>query len=125
MVKILIAEDEKDIRDLIQFTLKFAGYQVVTAVNGEQAVEHARAELPDLIMMDVRMPKMTVYEACEMMKKDEKLKDIPVIFLSAKGQDQEVQAGIGMGAVDYIVKPFSPDQLTSRVKELLKKIGKA
>jgi len=125
MAKILIAEDERDIRELITFTLRFAGYEVVAASNGEQAVELARAEQPDLIMMDVRMPRMTGYEACEVMKQDDQLKDIPIVFLSAKGQDQEVQTGIQAGAVDYIVKPFSPDQLTERVKELLVKIGKA
>ena len=125
MAKILIAEDEKDIRDLITFTLQFAGYQVVTAANGEQAVHQARTELPDLIMMDVRMPKMNGYDACKVMKKDPQIQDIPVVFLSAKGQDQEVQAGLEVGAVDYIIKPFSPDELTTRVKELLNKIGKA
>jgi DNA-binding response OmpR family regulator len=86
-------------------------------------VQQAKVEHPDLILMDVRMPKMNGYEACEVMKKDSQTQDIPVVFLSAKGQDQEVQTGLGMGAVDYIVKPFSPDELTARVNDLLK-IGK-
>jgi DNA-binding response OmpR family regulator len=109
---------------LISFTLTFGGYQVVAAANGEEALDKARTEIPDLILMDVRMPKMTGYEACEEMKKDDKLKHIPVVFLSAKGQDSEVATGLDVGAVDYILKPFSPDQLTARVKELLKKYGK-
>lgn len=124
MAKILIAEDEKDIRDLITFTLTFAGYQVVAAANGEEAVEKARVEIPDLIMMDVRMPKMTGYEACLEIKKDDRIKHIPVVFLSAKGQESEVTTGLDVGAVEYILKPFSPDQLTARVKELLQKHGK-
>ena len=124
MAKILIAEDERDIRDLITFTLTFGGYQVVAAANGEEALEKARVEIPDLILMDVRMPKMTGYEACQEMKKDDRIKHIPVVFLSAKGQDSEVATGLDVGAVEYILKPFSPDQLTARVKELLEKYGK-
>jgi DNA-binding response OmpR family regulator len=124
MAKILIAEDERDIRDLITFTLTFGGYQVVAAANGEEALEKAREEIPDLILMDVRMPKMTGYEACQEMKKDDRIKHIPVVFLSAKGQDSEVATGLDVGAVEYILKPFSPDQLTARVKELLQKYGK-
>ncbi len=124
MAKILIAEDERDIRDLITFTLTFGGYQVVAAANGEEALEKARVEIPDLILMDVRMPKMTGYEACQEMKKDDRIKHIPVVFLSAKGQDFEVATGLDVGAVEYILKPFSPDQLTARVKELLQKYGK-
>jgi two-component system alkaline phosphatase synthesis response regulator PhoP len=124
MAKILIAEDERDIRDLITFTLNFGGYQVVAAANGEEALEKARVEIPDLIMMDVRMPKMTGYEACQEMKKDDRIKHIPVVFLSAKGQESEVATGLDVGAVEYILKPFSPDELTAKVKELLQKYGK-
>jgi CheY-like chemotaxis protein len=124
MAKILIAEDERDIRDLITFTLRFAGHDVVAAANGEEAVLRAREVLPDLIMMDVRMPKMTGYEACKVIKGEEAIRDIPVVFLSAKGQEAEVQTGIEAGAVEYILKPFSPDQLTERVKTILKQYGK-
>jgi CheY-like chemotaxis protein len=124
MAKILIAEDERDIRDLITFTLGFAGYEVVAASNGEEAVTLARQEIPDLILMDVRMPRMTGYEACAVMKADDRLKDIPVIFLSAKGQDSEIQAGISAGAVEYLLKPFAPDQLTTRIQAVLAKHGK-
>jgi two-component system alkaline phosphatase synthesis response regulator PhoP len=124
MTRILIAEDEPDIRNLITFTLRFAGYEVIDTPNGAEAYEKAvqladKNELPDLILMDVRMPRMTGYEACEKMKAHEKLKDIPVVFLSAKGQDTEIQTGLDAGATDYIIKPFAPDQLTSKVKELI------
>ena len=124
MAKILIAEDERDIRDLITFTLGFAGFEVVAASNGEEAVNLARQEIPDLILMDVRMPRMTGYEACAIMKADAKLKDIPVIFLSAKGQDSEIQTGLQAGAADYLLKPFAPDQLTERIQTVLARFGK-
>ena len=124
MAKILIAEDERDIRDLITFTLGFAGFEVVAASNGEEAVNLARQEIPDLILMDVRMLRMTGYEACAIMKADAKLKDIPVIFLSAKGQDSEIQTGLQAGAADYLLKPFAPDQLTERIQTVLAHYGK-
>jgi two-component system alkaline phosphatase synthesis response regulator PhoP len=121
MTKILIAEDERDIRDLITFTLRFAGYEVVAASNGEEAVTLALQEIPDLIISDVRMPRMNGYEACEKIKAEEKTKDIPVIFLSAKGQDAEIQTGLNVGAAEYLLKPFAPDQLTSRIQAVLAK----
>jgi DNA-binding response OmpR family regulator len=123
MAHILIAEDERDIRELINFTLMFAGHKVTLAVNGEEAVTLAQQVTPDLIMMDVRMPKMTGYEACRQMKTLDALKDTPVVFLSAKGQDEEISTGLEVGAVAYILKPFSPDDLTRRVNEILAKIG--
>ena len=119
MAKILIAEDERDIRDLIAFTLKFAGHEVVQAANGEEALQLALQERPQLVLMDVRMPKMTGYEACRAMKANAEIKDTPVVFLSAKGQESEVQAGLEVGATDYILKPFAPDQLSKRVEEIL------
>ncbi len=124
MAKILIAEDERDIRDLITFTLRFAGHEVVPTSNGEEAYLKAPEVMPDLIMMDVRMPRMTGYEACKKMKEIEALKPIPVVFLSAKGQESEVAAGLEAGAVEYILKPFAPDQLTAKVKELLEKYAR-
>jgi CheY-like chemotaxis protein len=124
MAKILIAEDERDIRDLVAFTLRFAGYEVFAATNGEEAVELAPKVNPDLILMDVRMPRMTGYEACKAMKSNPDLKDIPIVFLSAKGQENEIQQGIDAGAEDYLLKPFAPDQLTNRVKSILVKFGK-
>jgi DNA-binding response OmpR family regulator len=124
MTKILIAEDERDIRDLITYTLHFAGYEVVSAGDGEEAVQLALKEMPDLVLLDVRMPRMTGYEACKAIKADEKTKGIPVVFLSAKGQEAEIQAGIQAGAVEYMIKPFSPDQLTARVQVVLAKFPK-
>ena len=124
MAKILIAEDERDIRDLVAFTLRFAGHEVFTATNGEEAVEMAPKVNPDLVLMDVRMPRMTGYEACRAMKARVDLKDIPVVFLSAKGQENEIQQGLDAGAEEYLLKQFAPDQLTSHVKAILAKFGK-
>lgn len=121
MAKILIAEDERDIRDLIAFTLRYAGHDVVLAANGEEAYNLAVQDKPDLVLMDVRMPKMTGYEACRAMKANDEIKHIPVVFLSAKGQEAEVQTGLEAGATDYILKPFAPDQLAKRVAELLER----
>ncbi len=124
MTKILIAEDEPDIRELVAFTLRFAGYEVVTAANGEEAVQQAVKELPDLALMDVRMPRMTGYDACRAMKANPELKDIPVVCLSAKGQEGEIATGLEAGAEEYLLKPFAPDQLTERVRAILTKFGK-
>lgn len=125
MTRILIAEDEKDIRELIIFTLQFAGFEVIATSNGEEACNKALETLPDLILLDVRMPRMTGYEACKTLKANEKTQGIPVVFLSAKGQDSEVQIGLDMGAAEYIIKPFSPDQLTERVQAILAKPGES
>ena len=124
MAKILIAEDERDIRDLVAFTLRYAGFEVVAVENGALAVEAAPLEMPDLILMDVRMPRMTGYEACQHIKADERVRHIPVIFLSAKGQDSEIQAGLDAGASGYLLKPFAPMELAEKVRELLVKYRK-
>lgn len=124
MAHILIAEDERDIRELIKFTLiTFAGHQITEAVNGEEAVAKAIEVLPDLVMTDVRMPKMTGYEACKAIKSNESTAHIPVVILSAKGQDEEKGLGLEAGADDYIVKPFEPVALAQRVAEILDKLG--
>lgn len=119
MARILIAEDEPDIRNLITFTLQFAGHEVIPTANGEEAWQRAVKEIPDLILLDVRMPRMTGYEACIQIKAEQTTKDIPVVFLSAKGQESEVQTGLEAGATEYILKPFSPDQLTERLRTIL------
>lgn len=119
MARILIAEDERDIRELITFTLRYAGHEVIATSNGEEAVSAARKEKPELIVLDVRMPRMTGYQACEILKQDPELGDVPVVFLSAKGQEAEVQTGINAGAVEYILKPFAPNRLAARIQEIL------
>ncbi len=119
MTSILIAEDDQDIRDLIAITLQFAGFDVTTAVDGAQAVDKALAQPVDLILMDVRMPRMTGYEACRRLQEMEQTRDIPVVFLSAKGQEQEIKQGLEVGGAQYILKPFAPEELVRRIRELL------
>lgn len=125
MATILIAEDERDIRDLIKFTLTYAGHEVTAAANGEEATQLAPSLQPDLIMLDVRMPKMNGFETCHALKADETTQHIPVVFLSAKGMDEEQEAGRKAGAVGFITKPFAPDDLVRRVGDILAEIGAA
>lgn len=120
MTKILVAEDDTDIRELIVLTLQFNGFGVVQAEDGQQAVDIAAAGDIDLILMDVRMPRMTGFQACEKLKTMESTKDIPVIFLSAKGQESEIATGLQAGAADYLLKPFAPDELIKTIKRVLK-----
>jgi two-component system alkaline phosphatase synthesis response regulator PhoP len=121
---ILVAEDERDIRELIVITLQTHGLiNVIQAANGEEAVAKARECKPALILMDVRMPRMTGYEACEVLKIDATTRDIPIIFLSAKGQDSEIKRGIELGAQEYVLKPFGPEELFGRVAGLLRQSG--
>jgi len=125
MAKILVAEDEADIRELVAFSLiNIAGFEVVKARNGAEAVEMARTEVPDLILMDVRMPKMTGVEACAKLKEIPETEDIPIVFLSAMGQETEIQQGMEVGAVEYILKPFAPDVLMNKVREILERLNK-
>jgi DNA-binding response OmpR family regulator len=120
--KILVAEDEPDIRALIAFSLRYAGYQVVEAVNGNEAVALAEQELPDLILLDVRMPEVNGYEACRLLKARASTRDIPIVFLSARGQDSEIKHGLALGAEEYILKPFAPDELYRRVGGILERL---
>lgn len=121
---VLVAEDERDIRELIVIALELEGFNVVEVPNGEEAVKKAKEIKPDLILMDVRMPKMTGYEACKALKAEEATKEIPVVFLSAKGQEAEVNTGLDLGAEEYLLKPFAPDELSGRVTKILGKYGK-
>jgi CheY-like chemotaxis protein len=123
MARILIAEDEHDIRELLNFTLMFAGHTVTMASNGAEAVEKVANANPQLIMMDVRMPRMTGYEACKAIRAMPDYQHVPVVFLTAKGQDEEMQQGVEAGATAYFLKPFAPDELTRKVNDLLQQHG--
>ena len=120
MTRILIAEDDQDIRELIVLTLQFHGFDVTSAEDGKVAVEKAPTGNFDIIFLDVRMPRMTGYEACKQLKAMDTTKDIPIVFLSAKGQEAEIETGLSVGAVDYILKPFAPDQLIATINKVLK-----
>jgi two-component system alkaline phosphatase synthesis response regulator PhoP len=123
MPKILVAEDERDIRELIAFTLRYAGFEVILVSNGQEAIEQASELKPDLILLDVRMPRMTGYDACRELKENPATSEIPIVFLSAKGQEVEIEEGLASGALEYIVKPFAPDELANQVKGILKRVG--
>jgi DNA-binding response OmpR family regulator len=119
--KILVAEDEPDIRGLITFSLKYAGFAVVEALNGEEALDMAAAENPDLVLLDVRMPKLNGYEVCKILKSQDATKGIPIVFISARGQEAEIKRGLELGAEEYILKPFAPDELYRRVQVILQR----
>ncbi len=119
MAKILVVEDEPDIRMLTSFSLRYGGFEVVEAENGQQAVEMAPQELPDLILMDVRMPVMDGLTACRQIKAIAGFAHTPVVFLSALGQESEIAEGKEAGAVAYILKPYVPEELINRVRSLI------
>ena len=119
MTKILIAEDDQDIRELIVLTLQFNGFEVRSANDGARAWEMAQQEPFDLIILDVRMPRMTGYEVCRRLRDSDTLRDTPVVFLSAKGQEQEIQEGFDAGGNHYILKPFAPEALARTIHEVL------
>jgi CheY-like chemotaxis protein len=108
--RILVVDDEIYIVHILDFSLGMEGYEVLTALDGEQALEKARTEKPDLIVLDIMMPKLDGYETCKRLKADPETKDLPVILLSAKGRNVDQKVGFEVGADDYITKPFSPAQ---------------
>ncbi len=116
---ILVAEDQAHIRALIEFKLKNNGYRVVTAEDGEQALQKAKELLPDMILLDVMMPLMTGFEVLAALKKIPETKEIPVLLVTAQSSESEVLKGLEMGAEDYITKPFSPNELAARIKSVL------
>jgi len=117
--KILVVDDEIYIVHILDFSLGMEGYEVLTALDGEQALEKAHAEHPDLIVLDIMMPKLDGYETCKLLKADPATKEIPVILLSAKGRNVDQKVGFEVGANDYITKPFSPRKLVERINALL------
>jgi DNA-binding response OmpR family regulator len=121
MAKILVAEDEKQIADMIVFKLTNSGHQVIRAQDGEQAMKLAQHDIPDLIMLDVMMPGIGGFEVLRRLKADPALRSVPVIMVTAKGHERDVLSGLRGGAVDYVVKPFSLKELAARVELALGK----
>ena len=121
MKKILIVDDQPAVRELVSVTLEIGPYQILTAENGDQALELARSEKPDLMLLDVQMPggMFDGLDVCRLLKGDEETKGICIIMLTAKGQDWDKQAGYDVGANDYFVKPFSPLELITKVESVL------
>jgi DNA-binding response OmpR family regulator len=119
MTAILVADDDMDIRDLVAFKLEQAGYEVTAVDNGLAALTAARQVLPDLVVLDVMMPGMSGIDVCRELRGDRSTSDLPIILLTARAQEGDVEVGFGVGADDYIVKPFSPRELVSRVEAVL------
>ena len=117
--KILVVDDEVNITQILEFSIGADGYEVITAANGEEAIDKARREQPDLIILDIMMPRIDGYEACRILKANPLTKSIPVVLLTAKGRDIDKRLGYEVGATDDIVKPFSPAKLIDRIHELL------
>ncbi len=117
--RILVVDDEIYIVHILDFSLGMEGYKVVTALDGEEGLQKALEFKPDLIVLDIMMPKMDGYETCKALKSDEQTKNIPVILLSAKGRNVDMQTGYDVGADEYITKPFSPRKLVDRINAML------
>ncbi|MFN8454202.1 MAG: response regulator [Anaerolineae bacterium] len=121
MKKILIVDDQIEVRELVQVTLEIGDYQILTAENGQAAVEIAQTEHPDIILMDIMMPGSEVdgLEACRRLKANPATAGITIVMLSAKGQEADLEAGRRAGADDYFIKPFSPIALIEKVEEVI------
>lgn len=117
--KILIVDDEIDLVDTVRFPLEIEGYGVLVAYNGEDALNQARKENPDLILLDLMLPKLDGYKVCRLLKFDERYKHIPILMLTAKSQEKDKVIGMETGADEYITKPFDIDYLMRKVKEYL------
>ncbi len=119
MKKILITDDKPEVLELVKVTLEGEDYEAICASDGKEALEKIGLERPDLVLLDIEMPKMDGFEVLSKLREDPKTKDIPVIMLTAKGQKPDREKGIKLGASDYIIKPFSPSHLLDKIEELI------
>jgi len=119
--RILIADDEPNIVISLEFLMKREGFEVLIANDGEEAVQRIRADRPDLVLLDVMMPRKSGFEVCQEIKSDPALADIRILMLTAKGRDTEVAKGLALGADAYMTKPFATKELVERVRELLER----
>ena len=118
---ILVVDDEEDILELIRYNLAREGYQVAGAASGEEAVKAAKAVLPDLILLDLLLPGIDGLEVCRTLKGEARTRSIPIIMLTAKGEEADIVAGLELGADDYVTKPFSPRVLLARIRTALRR----
>jgi len=121
--KVLVVDDEKNIRELIKFNLESRGYEVKEAVDGKEALDMVWEELPLLIILDLMLPKIDGLEVCRSLKGDQRTKKIPIIMLTALGDEIDKIVGLELGADDYITKPFSPRELIARVRAVLRRVS--
>jgi two-component system alkaline phosphatase synthesis response regulator PhoP len=119
--KILIVDDEPDLVETVRYPLEMEGYQVLVAYNGEEGLNQARKDSPDLIILDLMLPKLDGYKVCRLLKFDERYKHIPILMLTAKTQEKDRLLGKETGADEYMTKPFDIDQLLEKVKSYLSK----
>ena len=119
--KILIVDDEVDLVETVRFPLEMEGYHVLVSYNGEDALNQARKENPDLILLDLMLPKLDGYKVCRLLKFDDRYKHIPILMLTAKTQEKDKALGMETGANEYITKPFEMDDLLKKVKAYLNK----
>lgn len=118
---ILVVDDEQDLLDLIEYNLRKEGFEVLQAENGEEGIKIAREHRPDLILMDIMMPRMDGLQAVEILRNDESLRNMPIIFLTARGDEKTEVEGLDIGGDDYITKPISTTKLISRIKAVLRR----
>lgn len=118
--RILVVDDEVDLVETVRFSLELEGYDVLVAYNGEEALNQARKENPDLILLDLMLPKLDGYKVCRLLKFDERYKHIPILMLTAKTQEKDKATGMETGANEYITKPFEMDELMKKVKNYLR-----
>jgi two-component system, OmpR family, alkaline phosphatase synthesis response regulator PhoP len=116
---ILVADDEEDLRELVSYRLTRSGYDVIDAQDGEEAFRLASEHVPDLMVLDVMMPRLDGYELTRRVRAEESLRAVPVILLTARSQETDVSRGFEVGADDYLKKPFNPDELVARVRAVL------
>lgn len=119
MKKVLIVDDKLEVVELVTATLEGEGYQIIDASDGEEALEKIGKEKPDLVLLDIIMPKKDGFEVLREIRKDFRIKEISVIMLTARGQKLDKDKGKELGAQDYIVKPFSPSRLLHKIEEIL------
>jgi two-component system alkaline phosphatase synthesis response regulator PhoP len=119
--RVLVVDDERDIRELLQYNLSKEGFAVTTVATGEDALAAARHRRPDLVLLDLMLPGLDGLEVCRALKKDPRMHDIPVVMLTAKGEEADIVAGLELGADDYVTKPFSPRVVLARVRAVLRR----
>jgi len=122
--KILVVDDEEDIQELVRYNLERNGYEVNCVSSGEEALDGIRSWRPGLVLLDLMLPGIDGFEVCKMFKSDPKMQLVPIIMLTAKGEEADIVTGLELGAEDYIVKPFSPQVLLARVRTVLRRVAR-
>jgi len=121
---ILIIEDETDIQELIQFNLEKEGYRVTSTLTGEEGISQVKTSPPDLILLDLMLPGIDGFEVCRRLKSDNETRKIPIVMITAKGEESDIVSGLELGADDYITKPFKPRILIARIRSVLRRVKK-